>query len=147
MEQYYFRKLMAQDYNSGFFEVLAQLSPVIKPEYSAWITFINNLNMSSQQIIVVVDKETDKIVASGTLFIQQKIIHNMGKVAHIEDVVVDVSVRGKGLGKELIRYLQDIALTQSVYKTTLYCFEKNVEFYEKCGFEKKGCQMAQYYTE
>ena len=147
MEQFYFRKLMVQDYNSGFFEVMTQLSPVTKPKYNDWITFINNLNMSQQQIIVVVDKETEKIVASGTLLIQQKIIHNMGKVAHIEDVVVDVSVRGKGLGKELIRYLQDIAIGQSVYKTTLYCFEKNVEFYEKCGFEKKGCQMAQYYTE
>jgi len=147
MEQFYFRKLMVQDYNSGFFEVLSQLSPVIKHEYNTWITFINNLNMSQQQIIVAVDKETEKIVASGTLLIQHKIIHNMGKVAHIEDVVVDVSVRGKGLGKELIRYLQDIAMSQSVYKTTLYCFEKNAEFYEKCGFEKKGPYMAQYYTE
>jgi glucosamine-phosphate N-acetyltransferase len=145
MEQFYFRKLMVQDYNSGFFEVLNQLSPVTKPNYSTWITFINNLNMSQQQIIVVVDKETEKIVASGTLLIQQKIIHNMGKVAHIEDVVVDVSVRGKGLGKELIRYLQDIAIGQSVYKTTLYCFEKNTGFYEKCGFEKKGPYMAQNY--
>ena len=147
MEQFYFRKLMAQDYNSGFFEVLNQLSPVTKPDYSTWITFINNLNMSQQQIIVVVDKETEKIVASGTVLIQQKIIHNMGKVAHIEDVVVDVSVRGKGLGKELIRYLQDIAIGQSVYKTTLHCFEKNAEFYENFGFKKKGPYMAQYYTE
>ncbi len=145
MEQFYFRKLILQDYNSGFFEVMNQLSPVIKPDYTSWLIFINNLNASPQQIIVAVDKETEKIVASGTMLIQQKIIHNMGKVAHIEDVVVDSKFRGKGLGKELIRYLQDIAISQSVYKTTLYCFEKNVEFYEKCGFEKKGPYMAQNY--
>lgn len=137
---------MVQDYNSGFFEVLTQLSPVTKPEYSTWLIYINNLNASQQQIIVAVDKETEKIVASGTLLIQQKIIHNMGKVAHIEDVVVDSNLRGKELGKELIRHLQDIAIGQSVYKTTLYCFEKNAEFYEKCGFEKKGPYMAVYYN-
>ena len=27
----------------------------------------------------------------------------------------------------------------------LYCFDKNAEFYEKCGFEKKGSYFAKYY--
>ena len=146
MEQMYFRKIMHQDYNSGFFEVLSQLSPVSKPDYNDWVNYVNNLNPTKQQIIVAIDQETEKIVGTGSVLIEQKIIHNMGKVAHIEDVVVDVSARGKGVGKELIRHLQDIAISQSVYKTTLDCLDKNAEFYEKCGFEKKGCQMAQYYS-
>jgi len=135
---------MVQDYNSGFFELLSQLSPVTKPDYNDWVNYVNNLNPTKQQIIVAIYQETEKIIGTGSVLIEQKIIHNMGKVAHIEDVVV-VSARGKGIGKELILHLQDIALSQSVYKITLDCLEKNVEFYEKCGFEKKGCQMAQYY--
>ena len=126
---------MHQDYNSGFFEVLLQLSPVTKPEYNDWVNYVNNLNPTKQQIIVAIDQETEKIIGTGSVLIEQKIIHNMGKVAHIEE----------GVGKELIRHLQDIAISQSVYKTTLDCLDKNAEFYEKCGFEKKGCQMAQYY--
>ena len=145
MNQFYFRKLMINDYNTEFFEVLNQLSPIIKPRYNDWVTFINELNPTKQQIIIAVDRDTEKVVATGTVIIQQKIIHNMGKVAHIEDVVVDNNFRGKGLGKELINHLQDIAISQSVYKTTLYCFDKNAEFYEKCGFEKKGSYFAKYY--
>ena len=145
MNQFYFRKLMINDYNTEFFEVLNQLSPIIKPRYNDWVTFINELNPTKQQIIIAVDRDTEKVVATGTVIIQQKIIHNMGKVAHIEDVVVDNNFRGKGLGKELINHLQDIAISQSVYKTTLYCFDKNAELYEKCGFEKKGSYFAKYY--
>ena len=145
MNQFYFRKLMINDYNTEFFEVLNQLSPIIKPRYNDWVTFINELNPTKQQIIIAVDRDTEKVVATGTVIIQQKIIHNMGKVAHIEDGVVDTNFRGKGLGKELINHLQDIAISQSVYKTTLYCFDKNSEFYEKCGFEKKGSYFAKYY--
>jgi glucosamine-phosphate N-acetyltransferase len=141
MEHYYFRKLMVQDYNSNYFELLSQLSPTSKPTYNEWITFVTNLNPTQHQVVVVVSHETDKIVATGTVFIEQKVIRNMGKVAHIEDVVVDSGFRGKGIGKELITYLQDIALTQSVYKITLDCLDKNAAFYEKCGFEKNGCQM------
>ena len=141
MEHYYFRKLMVQDYNTNYFELLSQLSPTPKPEYNEWLSFVNNLNPTKHQVVVVVSQETEKIVATGTVFIEQKVIRNMGKVAHIEDVVVDSGFRGKGVGKELITYLQDIALTQSVYKTTLDCLDKNAAFYEKCGFEKNGCQM------
>lgn len=141
MEHYYFRKLMVQDYNTNYFELLSQLSPTSKPAYNEWFSFVNNLNPTQHQVVVVVSQETEKIVATGTVFIEQKVIRNMGKVAHIEDVIVDSSFRGKGVGKELITYLQDIAMTQSVYKTTLYCLDKNSEFYEKCGFDKNGCQM------
>lgn len=145
MNQFYFRKLMINDYYTEFFKVLNQLSPIIKPEYNDWVTFINELNPTQQQIIVAIDHDTEKVVGTGSVLIQKKIIHNMGKVAHIEDVVIDNNLRGKGLGKELINHLQDIAIAQSVYKITLYCFDKNAEFYEKCGFEKKGSYFAKYY--
>lgn len=145
MNQFYFRKIMINDYYTEFFEVLYQLSPIIKPEYNDWVTFVNGLNPTQQQIIVAIDRDTEKVVGTGSVLIQQKIIHNMGKVAHIEDVVVDNNLRGKGLGKELINHLQDIAIGQSVYKITLYCFDKNAEFYEKCGFERRGSYFAKYY--
>ena len=95
---------MINDYYTEFFEVLTQLSPIIKPEYNDWVTFVNRLNPTQQQIIVAIDRDTEKVVGTGSVLIQQKIIHNMGKVAHIEDVVVDNNLRGKGLGKELINH-------------------------------------------
>lgn len=141
MEHYYFRKLMVQDYHTNYFDLLNQLSPTVKPDYNEWTTFVNNLDSAHHQVVVVVSQETDTIIATGTVFIEQKVIRNMGKVAHIEDVVVDNRFRGNHIGNQLINYLQDIAMCQSVYKTTLDCLDKNVAFYEKCGFVKTGCQM------
>lgn len=146
MENLYFRKLMVKDYNSNYFELLNQLSNTInisKFAYDTWVAFINNLN-ANHQIIVLIDKTTEKIVASGTIIIERKIIHNMGNVAHIEDIVVDKNCRGNNIGKELVIYLLDLAKEKNVYKVILDCFEKNTGFYEKCGFVKNGIQMVVY---
>lgn len=62
-------------------------------------------------------------------------------MGHIEDVVVDEKYRGKHLGKRIIEELKKIATEHGCYKTILDCAEKNVKFYEKCGFIKKETQM------
>ena len=73
---------------------------------------------------------------------ETKLIHNFGRVAHIEDVVVDKSMQGYGLGKKLL----EIAKKESkdCYKIILDCSSENVGFYKKCGFEWKGNQLALY---
>ena len=65
--------------------------------------------------------------------------------AHIEDVVVDSTVRGKGLGKLIITKLVELAEAAGCYKVVLDCSEANVGFYKKCGFEQKEVQMACYF--
>jgi glucosamine-phosphate N-acetyltransferase len=141
----YFRLLNSEDYYSNYINILSQLSTVNKESISQeeWNTFISNLN-DYHQIIVLVDLSTNKIIGSGTLLIENKIIHNMGKVAHIEDIVTDESVRGYGFGKMIIDYLINISKNFNVYKIILDCSEYNIKFYEKCGFTKKGVQMAIY---
>ena len=105
--------------------------------------FVKGLT-ANHQIIVFQEKETGKLVASGTLFIEEKIIHNLGKVGHIEDIVVHQFYRKFGLGKKMIHLLTKCSEKEGCYKTILDCSEENVGFYEKCGYEKKGIQMAKY---
>lgn len=83
----------------------------------------------------------EKIVGCCTLLVENKIIHNGGKVGHIEDVTVDSLYRGKGIGKQLIDYCVKVARDQKCYKVILDCDEKNVGFYEKCGFKTHGVCM------
>ena len=142
----YFRQLNNNDYDSNYFQVLSQLSVVDNKSITLdqWNQFISQLN-NNHQIYVLVDSSTNNIIASGTLLIENKIIHNMGKVAHIEDIVTDNKFRGKGYGKMMIEYLIEKAKEHQVYKIILNCSDENIKFYEKCGFELKSNQMAKYF--
>ncbi|CAB4434582.1 unnamed protein product [Rhizophagus irregularis] len=45
--------------------------------------------------------------------------------------------KGKKLGLRVIQALKYIGAKTGCYKVILDCSEKNVPFYEKCGFQKK----------
>lgn len=83
----------------------------------------------------------EKIVACATLLIENKIIHDGGKVGHIEDVTVDQTYRNQGLGKMLIDHCVKIGRENGCYKVILDCDDDNVKFYEKCGFKARGICM------
>ena len=127
----------------SYLDLLSQLTTInpknIKRE--DFYNFIDKLN-ENHFIKVIKYKHTNQIVGSITVIKENKLIHDFGKVGHIEDVVVDKSMRGYGLGKKLV----DIAIKecQDCYKVILDCSDENVEFYKKCGFEWKGNQLALY---
>ena len=62
----------------------------------------------------------------------------------MEDIVVGGDMRGQGLGQRLIKVLKEIAWANGCYKIILDCQESKVSFYENCGFERRGVQMAVY---
>ena len=108
--------------------------------------FVKHRNKSTNKIYV--KKEGDKIIATGSLIIDYKFMHNLSCMAHIEDVVVDKEYRGKGYGKYVINELKDIARKEfKCYKVILDCHYNNIGFYEKCGFEQKQVQMSAYFEE
>ena len=65
-------------------------------------------------------------------------------MGHVEDIVVGKEMRGQGLGKRIINCLKEVAWASNCYKIILDCDEAKVGFYENCGFERKGVQMALY---
>ena len=92
-------------------------------------------------VLVIEDFAQHKIVASGTLLVEHKLIHECGFVGHIEDIATHSSVRGKGLGKLIVTRLAGYAQALGCYKTILDCSEKNVPFYERCSFNSCGIEM------
>ena len=138
------RKLTKNDFNNKYFDLLDQLSSTNQENitYNKFELFINQLNNNHN--IYVIEKN-NKIIASGTLLIENKIIHNFGKVGHIEDIVVDFNERGSGIGKLMINHLIEAAKNLNCYKIILNCNESNVQFYEKCGFIKKELEMVIYF--
>jgi len=92
-------------------------------------------------IIVAEEQENQTIIGTATLLIEQKFIHNGGKVGHIEDVATRAGYEGIGVGKEIIQRLIEISKDQQCYKIILDCDDKVIGFYEKLGFKKRGVMM------
>lgn len=137
------RHLEKEDYCKRYIHLLKQLSTIDENKITKndFDSFVNNLNDNHQ--IYVIEKD-NQIVGSITLIIENKIIHNFGKVCHIEDVVVDKNIRGRSLGKKLLNFAKEFSIKNNCYKIILNCDEKNVIFYENCGFEKKELEMVMY---
>ena len=73
--------------------------------------------------------------------IEQKFIHDGGKVGHIEDVVVRKEYQGKGVGKKIVNALLKYAEKKGCYKTILDCSEDLIPFYESIGFKRHSNSM------
>jgi glucosamine-phosphate N-acetyltransferase len=107
--------------------------------------FINNLLKINNNSNIWVIELNNKLIATGTLLYEYKFIHNISKIAHIEDICVDNNYRGKNYGKILMKHLIDEAKKEKCYKVTLYCKEDLENFYKSCNMEKNGVQMAIYF--
>ena len=90
---------------------------------------------------MIEDVRRGRIIGAGSVLIEMKFIRQLGKVAHIEDIVVDKAVQGKNLGRRIIELLKQIAQVNQCYKVILDCSADNVAFYKKCSFYEKGAQM------
>lgn len=94
-------------------------------------------------VIVIIDTSNDQVVGTGTVFMERKLIRNLGKswrvyvmaslltpllgiVGHIEDIVVSPKMQGKKLGLRVINTLTHISEHQGAYKTILNCSNDNI---------------------
>lgn len=75
--------------------------------------------MSSTYYILVVVNPEDRIVASGTLMMERKFVHNLGIVGHVEDLAVARDQKGKKMGLRVLEALVHVAQTVGCYKVCL----------------------------
>jgi len=86
-----------------------------------------------------------KIIASGTIIIEPKIIRDGKNAGHIEDIVVKKEYRGNGVSQTILNMLKEFAIENNCYKIILDCNNDVKNVYIKNGFEVKGLQMSQYF--
>jgi len=72
-----------------------------------------------------------KLVATYTITIEHKLIHDYGKVAHGEDLAVKPAYRGRGLAARIMEYGIEFAKQQGVYKFLTDCSEEMIDTYNK----------------
>lgn len=149
---YVIRPLEASDYDKGVLQVLTALTDVgtvskaeFEELYEYWATTgaSNRPGKLASRVFypVVIESDTHQIAASGMLVVEQKLIHSRALAGHIEDISVSASHQGMKLGKRLIAALTGVGKAVGCYKIILDCDDKNVGFYEKCGYSRAGVEM------
>ena len=99
------------------------------------------LNDPANPLVFASFQEEGKIVGIASMCIYSVI---SGKKGWIEDVVVDTSQRGKGIGKQLIEFLIEEGKRQEL--TEIYLFTEDekkaaIALYQKLGFQRKQSQL------
>ena len=133
---------MKTDYYKNYNNLLNQLTSI---NYISYEQFSDQFNQLNDDYNIFVIEEDNKIIATGTLLIEHKFIHNCSRIGHIEDIIVDKNYRGKGYGRKIVEKLLDKAEEFNCYKVILDCDINNKEFYEKLGFNHKNIQMSLYF--
>ena len=140
MSDFNIRKLEKNDYNKGYLNLLKQLTNTSDISFKKFCNHFDNINSN-----IFVIENNNSIIASGSLLIEKKFIHNMSSVGHVEDVVVNKNYRGMNLGKKIVEYLVNFAREEGCYKIILNCKKELTKFYEKNNFKSNGIQMSLYF--
>ncbi|CAH0395587.1 unnamed protein product [Bemisia tabaci] len=134
------RPLNVNDYHKGYIGLLAKLTSTGDVTFDQFKKRFSQMKQcpNTYYIAVVEDLETNTIVATTTLVIEQKFIHECGIRGRIEDVVVCDTKRGKQLGKLMIGTMTALAEYLKVYKVSLECKDSLVPFYGQFGYKKEA---------
>ena len=134
-----FRNIEYDDFDKGYMDLMFEFT-----NYHNQITkqkFINFIDMQKNYKTIIIYSEIEKrIIGAGTIIIVHKIHNN--PIGQIEDVIISEKYRKNGFGKQIIEKLIDIGKNEcKCYKIILNCLEKNIKFYENCGFINVGVEM------
>jgi len=134
------RNIVESDIDNGFLESLDSLREASDLDRKIGEDILKKIIANPDHIIHVAEIN-GKIIGSTTLLIEQKFIHNGGRVGHIEDVVVSKEYEGRGIGIKLVSSLLEKAKGMNCYKTILDCQDELIPFYERIGFKQESNQM------
>jgi len=129
------RPLKKGDFETGFLELLGQLTRVGPLDRTAFNRRFDEMkNSGCHYVVVVEDKNKGRVVGSSTLAIELKFIHEAGLRARLEDVVVAEESRGQRLGQLLVETVRLLARDLGCYKLSLDCKDQVIPFYNTLGF-------------
>ncbi|EGW33209.1 uncharacterized protein SPAPADRAFT_60539 [Spathaspora passalidarum NRRL Y-27907] len=144
---YTFRRLKVTDYSNNYCETLRGLTTVGNISSEQFEDLFNHWTSLPEIYRPHVITDTNgKVVATGMLLVERKLIHECGLVGHIEDISVYETEQGKKLGIYLVTSLAKLAKEAGCYKVILDCSEENIGFYTKCQFKVCGVEMTQRFS-
>ena len=107
------------------------------PLPESYFKAFENINADSNQELIVVENEAQKIVGTLQLSFIQYLTYQGGIRAQIEAVRIHKDLRGKGLGKQLFEWAINRAKQRKAHVLQLTTDKKRPEaiaFYKRLGF-------------
>ena len=130
-------KVVTQEVVRAFQKLMPQLSEIItSPSFEELAGMINSGNT-----LLFVAEENEEIIGTLTLVIYRI---PSGVKVWIEDVVVDQSMRGKGIGRMLTQYAIGYAKENGMTKIDLTSSPFRIaanELYKKMGFKRRDTNV------
>lgn len=136
-----FREIQKKDI-PRVWELLEQLKPLAEIKSDKFAADLDDA-WTEFNSIGIVGLDGDKVIAFGSLVVEHKIRGYLS--GQIEDVVVDVSYRGKGVGEKLIDEINKKANKVGCYRVTLFCREELIPFYSKNGYKVNSVVMKKWF--
>ncbi|MBA7523015.1 hypothetical protein ES705_15138 [subsurface metagenome] len=135
--KYIIKKLTKADLTDleGFIKTLSNLSSVGSLNLKKAKKILLKINSQNGHIYIA-KRDYGEVIGATSLLIEQKFIHEGGKVGHIEDVCIKKEYEGKGIGSALVKKAIEYAKKFDCYKVILDCKDNLVPFYEKLDFYK-----------
>jgi glucosamine-phosphate N-acetyltransferase len=136
------------DYKKNFIQLLGQHFEINVCEINEnkFTEYINSKINDSYKIYVMEDMKYNKVIGSVTLIYETKVIHNFGKVAHLEDLIIHEKYRNKNLGNIMINFCKENAIKNKCYKILLDCDNNLLNYYQKNNFIKISNRMGIYFN-
>ena len=134
------RRLQKGDLQNGFLTSLDALKRASDIDPAKAEEIFQRIDENPDYLIAVAEKD-GKIIGTATLIVEQKFIHEGGRVGHIEDVAVSKESQERGIGSKIMKHLLEEAKKRGCYKTILDCTDEVVPFEKKVGFKPGIHQM------
>jgi glucosamine-phosphate N-acetyltransferase len=139
-----------EDIKNQYVNLISQLSVTGNiPSNLDFITRVNEISKTSVIVIAYYLTDTPNeygnsaiIVGTGTVLFENKLSHDLGCVAHVEDVVVHNEFRSRGIATAILSHAERLARENKCYKIILDCKRDVCKVYEKSGYNTSGIQMT-----
>jgi len=102
----------------------------------------------SKQDVISAFENSDIVIGclsdDGKLLACARILSDFTFKAFIFDVIIQIDVRGKGLGAAIIDKIRTHDRLQNVKSFELYCPDQLVPFYQKLGFDESSSHLLKW---
>lgn len=147
-ENLFARPLKLDDYKFGYLKLLSQLTrvgSVTKDDFEKRFKLMKECNKLVEHYMIVVfeDMSTRIVIATSTLFLELKFIHECAIRGRLEDVAILDKYRGRHIGESIVRIIVELAReSYNCYKISLDCTDELKKFYSKNDFNYSSNMLA-----
>jgi PhnO protein len=95
-------------------------------------------NCKDENVYYLLAMHDDKAVGFGSMHVQ-RLLHHCGPVAEVQELIVTQEFQGRGVGKQLLRALEEEARIRGCRQIELCCNRTRIEsneFYSRQGYSK-----------